>query len=129
MLKVFGWLLITVLSTLVISGCSSSQRINNIEQDISQQNLTLSQVETAIVRAGEYKKWTMKVVEPGLIQGDITVRSHQASIDVRYSATRYSISLRNSVNLQQSGDQIHRNYNKWVTLLDREINKNLSVSQ
>ena len=126
MLKKIGLLLVCIVSFIGLSGCGTTQRVNNISQNSLPLNLSLSQVEQAILAAGEYKKWSMKVIEPGYIQADIKVRTHKAGIDIRYTPERYSIHLRSSENLKQKGDEIHRNYNKWVILLDNEIQKNLT---
>ena len=63
--------------------------------------------------------------EPGLIEASINVRTHKATVSIPYSAKGYSIEYKDSVNLGHKGNNIHRNYNKWVTLLDRDIQQEL----
>lgn len=88
--------------------------------------LTANQVQQAIVRAGGGLGWVMRAEKPGLIVGTLNIRSHQAVVEVPYTNTSYSIKYKSSQNLNQEGDQIHRNYNGWVMNLDRAIQAQLS---
>ena len=49
-------------------------------------------------------------------------------MQIPYSATSYGIVYRSSINLQESGGKIHRNYNGWVQNLNRGINAQLAAS-
>lgn len=89
------------------------------------QTATLATVEQAIIRAGNGLGWQMKIEKPGLIVGTLLLRDHQAVVDIPFSTSAYSIVYRSSVNLDQNGDSIHRNYNGWVQNLDKAIRKNL----
>jgi hypothetical protein len=51
-----------------------------------------------------------------------------AEVRVNYTATSYSITYANSQNLRASGGKIHKNYNRWVNNLDKDIQVNLSAS-
>ena len=46
-------------------------------------------------------------------------------VDVRYTAKDYSITYKDSSNMQYQDGQIHRNYNGWIENLDRDIRGNL----
>jgi len=119
-------------TVLLLGGCATmtSTGIKNVEQDAITQTLTQAQVEKAILTAGAKRDWQMKVVSAGVIRGDLTVRTHQASIDVRYNEHNFSIVYVSSSGLDADGKgNIHRSYNKWITLLDRSIQKELSLIQ
>ena len=90
--------------------------------------LTADQVRSAIVRAGAGLGWQMKDEATGLLVGTLTLRSHQAVVEIRYSARTYSIKYRSSVDLNESGGTIHKNYNGWITNLTRGINAQISAS-
>ena len=68
---------------------------------------------------------------PGVRTGSIvnlsvpTVRQHFASVDIHYDSNSYSIRYKDSKVLMYDGTNIHRNYNKWVQLLDQQIKLNL----
>jgi hypothetical protein len=86
----------------------------------------MDDVQKAIIRAGAGLGWQMKPVEPGLIVGTLTLRTHMAMVNVKYDAKTYSITYKDSSNLDYTGDSIHKNYNGWVTNLDRGIQSQLS---
>lgn len=90
------------------------------------QAASLARVEQAIVRAGNGLGWAMKVEKPGHIVGSLSLRTHTAVVDIPYTPTSYSILYKNSVNLDHSGDTIHKNYNGWVQNLDQAIRRQLN---
>ena len=58
----------------------------------------------------------------------IVVRDrHQAWVDIPYSTKGYQIRYRDSAGLDYDGERIHRNYNKWVQLLDADIRRQLQL--
>ncbi|WP_052265342.1 hypothetical protein [Ruegeria sp. ANG-R] len=88
--------------------------------------LSSSDVEQAILRgAGARDQWFVTNKQPGQVDLTVVVRSHQARVKVLYNTNTVSINLVDSTNLMQSVDKIHRNYNKWVILLQREIETEL----
>ena len=113
---------LALAAALLLGGCANTQPIKNIEQEAITHTLTQTQVEKAIMLAGLKKHWVMKVVSPGLIRGDLALRSHQASIDIRYSERNFSITYVSSSGLNVDGQgNIHRGYNRWITMLDEAI--------
>lgn len=67
------------------------------------------------------RSWT------GVIKARQQSRAHTAEIRINYTASSYDINYENSQNLRASGGQIHKNYNRWVRNLDKEIQLNLSA--
>ncbi len=86
-------------------------------------SLTVEEIEAAIIMGGNEAGWNMRKQEPGLIVGVIQVRQHEAEVGIRYTATTWSITYRNSSNLKYNGEKIHVNYNKWVSRLADAIRK------
>jgi hypothetical protein len=86
---------------------------------------TMAGVEQAIYRAGNGLGWQMKTEKPGLIVGTLYLRTHTAVVDIPYTEKSYSILYKSSVNLDQQGDNIHKNYNGWVQNLDSAIRRQL----
>ena len=71
----------------------------------------------------------MKEEGPGVVSGTLFLRKHEARIEIPYSTTKYSITYKSSVNLDESADgQIHKNYNGWIQNLNRGITAQLSAS-
>jgi hypothetical protein len=71
----------------------------------------------------------MTPVAPGVINGRLAQRGHVANIRVDYTPSRYSIHYVSSENLLAADNEIHRNYNNWVTALNQDIQVRLSAQQ
>lgn len=123
----FRRLLITVFVSVLLTGCNTLQPIHNISSTSLSDIVTTSEhnVHKAITLAINKRGWHVDKDKPGMIEASIKVRHHSATIGITYSPTGYNIAYKNSVNLDHKGDNIHRNYNKWVILLDREIQQQL----
>lgn len=122
---------VVVLGVVALAGCTTLAPINNVDNvTVSTQAtkpLTPDQVRGAIVRAGATLGWVMKDAGPGRLQGTLLLRTHQADVEIPYSASSYSITYKSSVNLQESGGKIHKNYNGWILNLTRGINAQLAA--
>jgi len=118
-----------VLSVLIAAvGCRSTPVYNVTNQSIGTAGgkaKSLQEVKTAIVEAGKARGWTMKDIEPGRLDAELHVRGHAAVVEIKYSPTSYSITHKNSTNLNYDGTNIHPNYNGWIQNLQREIEKRL----
>jgi len=118
-------LLGVLLCLLVISTSANAKRplILNIENSPinSTQELTVDDVERAIIEGARVRGWQPRVVEPGHIEAVLYIRSHVAKVDIYFGTTSYSINYKDSVNLDYKDGRIHRNYNKWVQNLNSDI--------
>ncbi|GAA05749.1 hypothetical protein [Photobacterium leiognathi] len=125
-------LFLTTLASLLIVGCTSKpvMNLNNVyvPTAVSGQQHTAEDVQKAILTAAEQRGWSARVIKPGLILANISVRTHSATIEIPYSSTSYSIDYKDSQNLDYDGTDIHRNYNNWVVRLSRSIQQQLGVS-
>jgi hypothetical protein len=86
---------------------------------------TLAEVEKAVVRAGTALGWKMQPTKPGHVLGTLNLRSHTAIVDVTYDTRTYSITYKDSVELNYDGTNIHKNYNGWIQNLDKGIRAQL----
>jgi hypothetical protein len=122
MLRKFGGIL-AVTALLLSVGCTTQPIMNVSGAPIttSKPNPSMDEIRQAIVRAGSGLGWEMKPDRPGHITGRLALRTHVAVVDVDYTQTGYSIKYRESTNLDQNGDMIHRNYNGWIQNLDKGI--------
>jgi len=82
-------------------------------------------VQKAIVRAGTTLGWKITPVKPGQMEGRLELRDHVAVVTIDYDATKYSITYKNSTNLNYDGTNIHKNYNGWIQNLDKGIQTQL----
>jgi len=118
-------LLGALVCLLVISTSANAKPplILNIENSPvnSTQELTVDDVERAIIEGARVRGWQPRVLEPGHIEAVLYIRSHVATVDIYFGATSYSIFYKDSVNLDYKNGRIHRNYNKWVQNLNSDI--------
>jgi len=111
-------------------GCRGSVPVYNVTNTpvaASKPNPSLDEVGKAIQRAGVQLGWEMKEMKPGYIVGTLNIRKHLAVVDVNYSTRSYSITYKDSTELQYDGKSIHQNYNGWVQNLDKGIRAQLSA--
>ena len=119
------------LVTAGLVGCAAAPIMNVTEAPVataSGKPLSNEQVRSAIVRAGAALGWQMKEEGPGMLLGTLQLRNHTAVVAIPYSPTSYSVQYRSSVNLDEKGGTIHKNYNGWIQNLTRGINAQLSAS-
>jgi hypothetical protein len=131
MVRVSRWVAV-LAAAAALTACSTLAPIQNVENvsvsSASNRPLSPADVRGAIVRAGAGLGWIMKDAGPGAIHGTLILRTHTAEVQIPYSATSYGIVYKSSVNLQESGGKIHRNYNGWIQNLNRGINAQLAAS-
>ena len=122
---------VAVLVMAVAFGGCTSAPIMNVDNtavaSASGKPLTQDEVRGAIVRAGAALGWQMKDEGPNKLIGTLVLRTHTAVVEIPYSAANFSIKYRSSVNLDESGGNIHRNYNGWIQNLNRGINAQISA--
>jgi hypothetical protein len=133
--KVMKILLLTVCLLFFSYGCASIKfkPIYNIESEPVPSFTTgtrpsFDEVEKAILFACRIKGWSARIIEKGLIEARIFVRSHKAVVDISFTDNAYNIHYKSSENLGYSDGKIHRNYNKWIILLSQTIQQELDVN-
>lgn len=125
------WGCAILVASLLAAACSTQHPIYNIAQSPipalrDGSRPSMQDVNKAITEAAIYKRWRVENLDEDTVRASITVRArHHATIDIDYSQTGYSITLVKSEGLDQRGGRIHRNYNKWVHLLDQQIQSRL----
>ncbi|PLR37336.1 hypothetical protein CYR55_10375 [Chimaeribacter californicus] len=120
-------LLSGIVCVVALAGCASKTApVQNVDAAIAGQ-YTESQVKNAILSAGLARKWVMAPVAPGVITGHVERQGHSADIRINYTAARYTINYVNSQNLLAANGVIHRNYNRWVNNLNRDIQLKISA--
>jgi hypothetical protein len=77
------------------------------------------------------REWTVQREENGVIEAKLFVRSHTAEIRIPFDKEYVNIRYVSSTNLlyeeKQGIKHIHRNYNKWIKLLERDIASKLAL--
>ena len=125
-----GVALATVVAlALLLVGCRTAPVYNVTDAPVnsSSGSPTLEDMSQAITKAGVGLGWQMKPVEPGYTIGTLYLRSHMAQVDIKYNAQSYSITYKDSSDLNYDGEVIHKNYNGWIQNLDNRIRAELSA--
>jgi hypothetical protein len=122
---------VVAAAALLFAGCGTIQPIQNVEKAPiilpPGKSVNMTQVTTAIMRAGTRLGWQMQPEAPGRISGRIALRAHTAVIDVEHDTKTYTIKYRDSTNLDAKDGMIHRNYNGWIQNLDKNIRAELTL--
>lgn len=110
------------LALLTTAGCTNKPVLNTQHDLPVTAQLSEEKVKQVIVAALQKREWTVQRLSPQLVQAEITVRNQfHAEIDIRYTRNSYTITYRDSRDLGYKDGKIHRNYNRWVSMLDRDI--------
>ena len=124
-------LIASMVVVLAAAGCARTQPVYNVTGTpvvtSSASALSLQQVRDAITRAAQAKRWRVEQIQDGHLVATVVVRRHTAVVDINYTTTDYSITYKDSDVLLYDGQKIHRNYNKWVKLLDERISQELNA--
>ena len=123
-----------VVAMVVFVGCQGTP-VFNVENatinTVSNKEPTLKDVTQAIVSAAANSTppWNMQVVKPGHIVATLHNRTHMAQVDIQYTTKGYSITRKDSADLQYDAEKgtIHSGYNKWVQRLDSNIRIKLNM--
>ena len=118
------------LALLTTVSCSSKRMLTPDRTLHPSIHADRAQMQQAIVKSLVGRGWTVQKITPDLVQAQITVREqYHAEIDIPYSASHYQIIYRNSSGLDYKDGKIHKNYIRWVRLLDRDIVRDLKDKQ
>ena len=126
---------VTLLLMLVAVNCFAAaiQNLRDIPVPVNLDGSypAIEEVQRAIIAGCRNRGWTLVLLEQGRIKATISVRSkHFAEIEIAYTAESYSILYKSSDNLDynEARQRIHRNYNRWVVMLQRSIQREFGVS-
>src|SRR5262245_5509536 len=96
-----------ILSAVIlgVAGCVTKPIYNVSNQPVAtvKGNPSMDEVRQSIIRAGASLGWQMKDIRPGLIEGVLLLRTHMAQVEVSYDSKAYSITYKDSKELQYDG--------------------------
>ncbi len=130
-MKVFLKLVFSVaIISLFITGCARTSSMQTFDNShYFQKRVATSQIARAIRDGANRKGWDTRKIRNGLMVATILVRNkYFVAVNIRYNAYGYKISYKNSRNMKYNpaDNTIHPSYNKWVRLLQENINYELS---
>ncbi len=109
-----------IVATTTLVGCARTAAVLTPDTVITT-NVSTDKVKKAIFEAGQKRDWIMTQVAPGTIDGKLVSRDHSVNIRITYTAKSYKINYVGSQNLLAANGKIHKNYNRWVNNLDKDI--------
>ncbi|MFY1666296.1 hypothetical protein [Pseudomonas sp. Pseu.R1] len=122
--------LLIALALVSVTACTSKPLMNPGRSLPTTLHPNDEQMKHAILTTLVKRKWEVQRIDPGLIQAQITVRGEfHAEIDIPYTLDFYQIKYRDSRGLDYKDGKIHKNYNRWVRLLDKGILRELRDDQ
>jgi hypothetical protein len=129
--KIFNLGLLLIISAVLFTGCGRTSVVQNIDnsQFFDKSAKSANLVARAIKSGAMRKGWRTRKVRNGLIIASITVRGkYFVAVNIKYDAKGYAISYKNSRNMKYdpTTKSIHPSYNKWVHILEQNINYELS---
>jgi hypothetical protein len=116
---------------LTLLGCADVRPIYNVQDHPippAAQKLELAEIGKNIMLAGEPRHWVMGSVAPGQIDASYTNNTHEVHIRIVYSQKSYSIKFVSAVNMEEKGDEINHNYNRWIRTLEKDIEDRLNAA-
>lgn len=116
-------ILLIVLISIISISCSRAMPIYNVENSPIPFELTEKKIGKSIINAGILLGWQVKTVNPGIISAKLFLRKHVAEVEIKFDNKQYSITYKNSENLNYNEGKIHKNYNSWIRNLDRGIQR------
>lgn len=121
---------ILFLGLFILTGCGVAT-VYNVQKSpiISEKKLAQNDMYKAIYAAGVTLGWNITKIEPGLALGELKLRSHTARVNISYNEKDYSITYKNSINLNYDKEKgtIHSNYNGWIQNLEKGINTQIKL--
>lgn len=126
-----------VIAAAWLSGGSAMHAavpIVDIENAPVPAGLSMEQIQQRLITGVLSRKGrTIEAAAAGRIGVRFSVRSHLAFVDITFDEATYSITYKDSHNLDykksKGREKIHRNYNKWVHTLNRELQRALFATQ
>lgn len=109
------------LFLLFLYGCGSGPLDIDKAPHSAPESATMTQIQEAIHEAGADLGWGMKPMGAGRMEGRLVLRNHVAVVDIEFDRETFSISYRDSINLDYDGTTIHGNYNGWIANLRNAI--------
>ena len=134
MKRILPSMLVVCMAVVMVVGCRGGGQIYQVKdapvQTATGNQLSLAEVEKAIIQAGVAAGWMMAIAKPGEIIGTLNLRSHQAVVSIPYTSKTYSILYKDSSNLKYNAEKqtIHENYASWIQRLDGAIRSRLTAA-
>jgi len=121
------WKFLIPVAVVLLVGCRTADLYNVQNAPGTNKPVSMADVEMAIRRAGHGLGWQIVPQGAGRAEGILVLRDHRAVVNITYDTKTYSITYKDSSNLNYDGKTIHSNYNGWIQNLDKAIRTQLDL--
>lgn len=132
---------ILFMVAIAVTGCDRTRpllKVENQQIPIQSKPLTLGNIESRIIKAGQSRNWIIRAIAPGRMEGHTSWKRHSAIVKISYDESAYNIRYKSSVRLlagKAEGEDspysgqfvVHKRYNQWVRQLQSAIDFELSL--
>ena len=117
------WCALCFAVMLVCASCAS--KVQPLDNSVYPVPTPCENFEEAVKSAALQRRWGVTKLDDGTIRLTLLQRAHKVVVDVVYIDETFSINYVDSSNMlyDAKAGVIHRNYNKWVRNLAKEILK------
>jgi hypothetical protein len=117
-----------VLAVFLLGACAQKPiyNVNSHPVPFNAQRLSLGQIETLIVNAGQNRGWKVTRVAAGKLTAAQDMPKYGAEVEILYDQKSYTIRHLHSRGMKEQGDLIHPHYNFWIRNLEADIETWLS---
>lgn len=124
-LALLAFVIITSSNALLAQGTASTKPRTS---EVYATNKSASDVEKAIIAAATSLDWMTKKGPDGDIEARLLVRTHELTITITFSASEYTITYKDSKNLNYNAKKqtIHGNAGRWLNNLDVAIKREIA---
>lgn len=123
-------ILLGLFVVISLTACKTTHTVYNAQSEISTTNISNKVMSKSIVSALRYKGWRVLSKSDNEILAAINVRAHYAEIKIKFNGSQYTIDHVKSTNLKYNSSKniIHKNYNRWIKLLEAEISRSAEIA-
>ena len=122
-MKNLSRVLMAAVVMAMAAACSRTETVHRVQsQPIAvQPDVTLEDVDEAIVRGATDAGWVAIPQEPGRVTAKRTTGNHSIIVDIPYTTEEFSIVRLESMNFRYEGTTVHKSYNVWIKELETGI--------
>ena len=115
--------LATLLMVAFLAACANQPIYNVTSHPLpsSARTLSLDEIKTVIVSAGQSRGWRFEETGPGRLRARQEQPKYDAVVDISFDTASYNIVYVSTRGMQEQGGLIHPHYNFWIRNLVADI--------
>lgn len=120
------WFGVVVMgSLLILASCRAAPVYDVIQERFeTQRSVSMAALGKMIRMTAADRGWTTKRIGRGRIEARLANREHLAVVDITFNRRHFSITYKDSRNMNYDGSTIHAKYSSWVRNLANDIKAN-----